>query len=655
MFCPFCGKQLPDAARFCGGCGQALPQRQTPTPPPAESKPPVTPQPPVSHTPQNDAARLFEKPQRTAPPVKKKKSPVGKILLIVLPLVVILGGVAFGLFWGTQTNRYKAAQRALDNKEYEAALTGFAALGTFRNSDMIVEELQRQQADYDKAEALLAEKQYDKAADAFAKLGGYRDSVFREEEIRADQKAYAHALELLERGDVDTAATAFTALGDFADSEAQLAVLMELNAAYEHARQLEREGDYEGAAAAYAALGEYRDAPILATTTEENGKAYAQAHALLAAGDYAGAELAFAALGRFADSEELAQELQEQRETYTQAQNDEKAGNMRAALDAYLLLGDYQDAPARVEALAPHADEYDAAMELLRAGSYEAAGNAFNGLAGYVDSLDRRDECWYKQAMSCFDREMWDEGLEYGGRMQKKNYDAFVNDYHEKYCADAPSMEALADVMAARFDLEDRTSSSVSDCYGDWVQMEYDALEEYRSMHFDDEYLEEHFLGYMTGLDWQAAALGSSGTIADEDLWKKGLSKCYEEAALIDNAYKMFKVHQPGLGDRLEQRQAALLVDVDEVLLDMIMEQLRNKDPYAANKNGESYYITNTSQYTFTVTLEFYFYSGSKLVGTTTSETYTLVPGEVWPLHIPFPNVYFDGSISIQATFMDIH
>ncbi len=27
MFCPFCGKQLPDVARFCAGCGQSLPAR----------------------------------------------------------------------------------------------------------------------------------------------------------------------------------------------------------------------------------------------------------------------------------------------------------------------------------------------------------------------------------------------------------------------------------------------------------------------------------------------------------------------------------------------------------------------------------------------------------------------------------------------------
>lgn len=59
MFCPYCGQQNPDEAKFCGACGKQMelapsqavhqpapPVAAAPPPPPVVTTPPVVPQPP---------------------------------------------------------------------------------------------------------------------------------------------------------------------------------------------------------------------------------------------------------------------------------------------------------------------------------------------------------------------------------------------------------------------------------------------------------------------------------------------------------------------------------------------------------------------------------------------------------------------------------
>lgn len=78
MFCPHCGKQLPDGARFCTACGAALTGPQS-APAPARPDTPAQPQ--------------YAPPQYT-PPQPKKKS---KAALIIVTAAVIIAATILGV------------------------------------------------------------------------------------------------------------------------------------------------------------------------------------------------------------------------------------------------------------------------------------------------------------------------------------------------------------------------------------------------------------------------------------------------------------------------------------------------------------------------------------------------------------------------------
>lgn len=79
MHCPNCGKEIKEGAKFCGGCGKKVQEEIT-----------------VQET----------APAENTAPVRdvkvKKKLPVGgKILIIVLAAIIVLGGIFAGLWFGT--------------------------------------------------------------------------------------------------------------------------------------------------------------------------------------------------------------------------------------------------------------------------------------------------------------------------------------------------------------------------------------------------------------------------------------------------------------------------------------------------------------------------------------------------------------------------
>lgn len=142
MFCTKCGKQCPDGAKFCTGCGAPLtppasrpapapqtPPASAPVPPPqapAPSAPPVPPtQPPVKvpseppvppaqppvHTPAPEQPAPAPRPKKEKAPKKGGKGP---IVALVAVLVVILAAVAAvfvfrGIQKGSLKNRVVAA------------------------------------------------------------------------------------------------------------------------------------------------------------------------------------------------------------------------------------------------------------------------------------------------------------------------------------------------------------------------------------------------------------------------------------------------------------------------------------------------------------------------------------------------------------------
>ena len=85
MFCPRCGTDNPDDAKFCGSCGASLPVAPAPQPPPPPpAQPPVVqPQPAVA--------------------------PGLKIGIIIASLVVPLVGIILGIIYMLDPNPQKKA------------------------------------------------------------------------------------------------------------------------------------------------------------------------------------------------------------------------------------------------------------------------------------------------------------------------------------------------------------------------------------------------------------------------------------------------------------------------------------------------------------------------------------------------------------------
>lgn len=127
MFCTKCGKQCPDGAKFCTGCGAPLtppaprpapvPQTppvsapQTPPQPPVPPAPPVPPQQPPVDVPAPEQPAPAPRPKQEKAPKKGGKGP---IIALAAVLVVILAAVAAvfvfrGIQKGSLKNRVVSA------------------------------------------------------------------------------------------------------------------------------------------------------------------------------------------------------------------------------------------------------------------------------------------------------------------------------------------------------------------------------------------------------------------------------------------------------------------------------------------------------------------------------------------------------------------
>lgn len=111
MFCPKCGKQIPDGIRFCPECGaqlaspapapqEAAPAPETPAPAPVQAETPAPAEPPKAEAPAPQPQPQSVYPPQPVPPAPKKKSKLPLILGLVgggLLLFVLLAvaGIIF--------------------------------------------------------------------------------------------------------------------------------------------------------------------------------------------------------------------------------------------------------------------------------------------------------------------------------------------------------------------------------------------------------------------------------------------------------------------------------------------------------------------------------------------------------------------------------
>lgn len=204
MYCPKCGKQNVDDARFCAGCGAVLNEVQ------AQAAPaqPVQPQPMAQAALAQPVVQAvpMQQPQPMAQPAPVKKKKTGfKVFLAILVVFLLVGvGVVSFMFISKASHDRKVkdqlalAEQYLDELQYEEAIAAYMAV-------LDLEPASEDAADgltdtYIKwAESCAADGDYDKALEILQNADDRASSKKIKKqvsEIEAQQEAYQEQLRI---------------------------------------------------------------------------------------------------------------------------------------------------------------------------------------------------------------------------------------------------------------------------------------------------------------------------------------------------------------------------------------------------------------------------------------------------------------------------
>lgn len=133
MFCPQCGKQLNDGAKFCSGCGSPVAAVPTPAQPAPVQHEPVQPTTPVQPEPVA-AQSAYTTYAAAAVAPEKKKSKKGLVIGIIAALVAVAVLACLFVFWiqpsflSDEAKYHKAldtAETAMSDKTYDQAIAAY--------------------------------------------------------------------------------------------------------------------------------------------------------------------------------------------------------------------------------------------------------------------------------------------------------------------------------------------------------------------------------------------------------------------------------------------------------------------------------------------------------------------------------------------------
>ena len=226
--------------------------------------------------------------------------------------------------------------------------------------------------DYTAAEKKLDEGQYEEAASAFGNLGSYEDASLL--------LMYCRAAIAAESGDYQAARAAFSALGDFRDASTMLRYYegRETEDSGRHALDTGNHSDairlLTEASAVYASLSSFRDADGRASDCLD--ALYSRAYSLLNEGLYEPSRELFTALGSWQDSANLA--------VYCEASLLEAEGANLSAADRFSAIPSTLDAADRAER--NREVVYQHALALSAEDEHEAAISLFSALGSYRDA-----------------------------------------------------------------------------------------------------------------------------------------------------------------------------------------------------------------------------------------------------------------------------
>ena len=163
---------------------------------------------------------------------KKKKRLKRSVIAIAAAAVICAAGYFLSVYFIIPTVKYNNAQRLLEAREYDSAVTVFTSLGDFKDSKDKIKE-----ATYEKACAFFAEGKYDDAVKLLAKLGSYNNADQKIHEVK-----YAKATELMGNEAFGDAYELFRSIGQYQDSKEKSGYC-----GYHYAQKLLEEQDYETA------------------------------------------------------------------------------------------------------------------------------------------------------------------------------------------------------------------------------------------------------------------------------------------------------------------------------------------------------------------------------------------------------------------------
>ena len=345
MFCQNCGTHLAQSDRFCAECGAAVPSSSEsafginqipetaaephdtqaghdsveyqPEQPAGQSgtvpafsdqvyQPSVYPEtdlfpaPPVS-SPVNPQLQTYTPQFAPVPPVKKNKTRTVIIISSICAAVLIIAAVFAvpAIINAGKSSKYENAVALMEQGEYEDAISVFADLPGYLDSEQLAEEC-RNILDYNAAKKLMDAGKFKEAKPAFEALGSYKDSK-------------AKAVECQNALDYDSASSLLVS------------------------------GDFEQALVIFKKLGSYKESDLLAAECE-NEIDYGAAVGLMDSGDYSGARSVFERLSElgFSDSSELYEECGNFIE-YNKAVEEYNNGRYYSAYLIFSLLDDFKD------------------------------------------------------------------------------------------------------------------------------------------------------------------------------------------------------------------------------------------------------------------------------------------------------------------------
>ena len=251
-------------------------------------------------------------------PAKTGKKKKWLLLAIIGGAAVVL--LALGLFLGIPLVKYLSANSALEQGQYQKALTIYEDLGGFLSSPEKLKACKIGQA-----EVWLREGNFEDAKNLYLELGDGEN---------AKECDYRQALAWVAQGKFQEAVTGFEALGDYKDSADQI-----IESKYQWILALMTQGDYQQALEKLPEIGEYKDSLEKITECQ-----YQSAVKLLEAGNYTEAKTILDTLGDYKDAKELVKECK-----YQAALALLEKGQVVKAYDALIALKNYKDSAERAK------------------------------------------------------------------------------------------------------------------------------------------------------------------------------------------------------------------------------------------------------------------------------------------------------------------